>query len=92
LDQRADHGASGVLVVEIVEVENRGECATGGDFEYRAAGGVVAVPAGPAKDCRPVEVSVGALYQRVDISAVCVPSKLCSVVSVPPGVILKTVP
>jgi hypothetical protein len=67
---RKEESGRGETILRLSKFENRGECATRGDFEYRTAGGVVGVTAGPAEDCRPVEVSVGALYQRVDIGAV----------------------
>jgi len=66
------------LTVRPLKVVQRGQRTARGDLEDRTQV-VILVPA-----CGPVEVPVGALPS--------VPSKLCSVVSVPPGVILNTVP
>ena len=71
-----------------IEAVQRGQRAAWGDFEDRA------VAVRPTSLRCPVEVPIGGLDQpRGGVVAVrATVAKLCSVVSVPLGVILKTVP
>jgi hypothetical protein len=75
-----------VLAVRAVEAVQCRQCAPGGDFEDHAPA------AGPSIVGCSIEVPVSGLHQPVRVTVASVGLKLCSVVSTPAEVILKTVP